>query len=104
MLNDARRVESPAELADQLGFLKGNCYYLDMTFDQMVFFRFLLELENDTTPIEALFLTEAGIHPGDDISGMPGRNWARIFLEKNILLESGLLMREKRLNLSQNSF
>lgn len=78
----ARHVESPAELSDRLGVLKGNYYHLDMTFDQMIFFRPLPELANYKTPIEGLFLTGAGTHPGGSISGMPGRNCARVFLHK----------------------
>jgi len=77
----ARRVESPAELGDRLGALKGNYYHLDMTLEQMVFFRPLPELANYKTPIKRLFLTGAGTHPGGSISGMPGRNCARVFLQ-----------------------
>jgi beta-carotene ketolase (CrtO type) len=76
----ARRVESPAELGERLGALKGNYYHIDMTLDQMVFFRPLPELANYKTPIDGLFLTGAGTHPGGSISGMPGRNCARVFL------------------------
>ena len=76
----ARRVESPAELGERLGAHKGNYYHIDMTLDQMMFFRPLPELANYKTPIEGLFLTGAGTHPGGSISGMPGRNCARIFL------------------------
>ncbi|KAM3111743.1 beta-carotene ketolase CrtO [Phormidesmis sp. 146-33] len=76
----ARRVESPAELGERLGALKGNYYHIDMTLDQMVFFRPLPELANYKTPIDALFLTGAGTHPGGSISGMPGRNCARVFI------------------------
>jgi beta-carotene ketolase (CrtO type) len=76
----ARRVESPAELGDRLGVLKGNYYHLDMTLDQMIFFRPLPELANYKTPIEGLYLSGAGTHPGGSISGMPGRNCARVFL------------------------
>ncbi len=78
----ARRVESPAELGERLGAYKGNYYHIDMTLDQMVFFRPLPELANYKTPIEGLFLTGAGTHPGGSISGMPGRNCARIFLHE----------------------
>lgn len=77
----ARRVESPPELEERVGVLKGNYYHLDMTFDQMMFFRPLPELANYQTPIEGLFLTGAGTHPGGSISGMPGRNCARMFLQ-----------------------
>jgi beta-carotene ketolase (CrtO type) len=77
----ARRVESPAELGARLGVLNGNYYHIDMTLDQMVFFRPLPELANYKTPIAGLFLTGAGTHPGGSISGMPGRNCARVFLQ-----------------------
>jgi len=77
----ARRVESPAELGDRLGALNGNYYHIDMTLEQMVFLRPLPELANYKTPIEGLFLTGAGTHPGGSISGMPGRNCARVFLQ-----------------------
>jgi beta-carotene ketolase (CrtO type) len=76
----ARRVESPAELGERLGAYKGNYYHMDMTLDQMVFFRPLPEIANYKTPVEGLYLTGAGTHPGGSISGMPGRNCARVFL------------------------
>lgn len=77
----ARRVESPAELGERLGAFKGNYYHLDMTLEQMVFFRPLPEIANYKTPIQGLYLTGAGTHPGGSISGMPGRNCARVFLQ-----------------------
>lgn len=77
----ARQVESPAELGERLGALNGNYYHIDMTLEQMVFLRPLPELANYRTPIEGLFLTGAGTHPGGSISGMPGRNCARVFLQ-----------------------
>jgi beta-carotene ketolase (CrtO type) len=76
----ARRVESPAELGERLGAYKGNYYHVDMTLDQMMFLRPLPEIANYKTPIKGLFLTGAGTHPGGSISGMPGRNCAKVFL------------------------
>ncbi|MBZ8179486.1 MAG: NAD(P)/FAD-dependent oxidoreductase [Oscillatoria sp. PMC 1051.18] len=76
----ARRVESPAELGERLGAYKGNYYHVDMTLDQMIFFRPLPEIANYKTPIKGLYLSGAGTHPGGSISGMPGRNCARVFL------------------------
>lgn len=78
----ARHVESPPELEERLGVLKGNYYHLDMSFDQMMFFRPLPELANYQTPIEGLFLTGAATHPGGSISGLPGRNCARVILQQ----------------------
>jgi len=77
----ARRVESPPEIARRLGSYNGNVYHIDMTLDQMVFLRPLPEIANYTTPIEGLFLTGAGTHPGGSISGMPGRNCASVFIQ-----------------------
>ena len=76
----ARRVESPAELAQRLGAYRGNYYHIDMTLDQMIFLRPLPEIANYKTPIKNLYLTGAGTHPGGSISGMPGRNCAKVFL------------------------
>ncbi|BFM40930.1 NAD(P)/FAD-dependent oxidoreductase [Synechocystis sp. LKSZ1] len=78
----ARHVESPAELAQRLGAYKGNYYHLDMTLEQMMFLRPLPEIANYRTPIKNLYLTGAGTHPGGSISGMPGRNCARVFLKE----------------------
>lgn len=78
----ARHVESPAELAERLGSYKGNYYHLDMTLEQMMFLRPLPEIANYQTPIQNLYLTGAGTHPGGSISGMPGRNCARVFLKQ----------------------
>lgn len=77
----ARHLESPPELERRIGVSKGNYYHLDMTLDQMMFFRPLPELANYQTPIEGLFLTGAGTHPGGSISGLPGRNAARVILK-----------------------
>jgi beta-carotene ketolase (CrtO type) len=78
----ARRVESPAELGERLAVYDGNYYHIDMILDQMVFFRPLPEIANYETPIAGLYLTGAGTHPGGSISGMPGRNCAQVFLNK----------------------
>ncbi|MGI2902672.1 beta-carotene ketolase CrtO [Tolypothrix sp. VBCCA 56010] len=76
----ARHVESPAELAQRLGTYGGNYYHIDMTLEQMLCFRPLPEIANYKTPINNLYLTGAGTHPGGSISGLPGRNCARMFL------------------------
>ena len=86
----ARHIESPPELEQRIGVLKGNYYHLDMTFDQMMLFRPLPELANYKTPIEGLFLTGAGTHPGGSISGLPGRNSARVILQSQRPLTQAL--------------
>jgi beta-carotene ketolase (CrtO type) len=91
----ARRVESPAELGDRLGADKGNYYHIDMTLDQMVFLRPLPELANYKTPIQNLYLTGAGTHPGGSISGMPGRNCARVVLQAQRSIDQTLARAER---------
>ena len=86
----ARAVESPAELGERLGAYKGNYYHVDMTLDQMIFFRPLPEIANYKTPIDDLYLTGAGTHPGGSISGMPGRNCARVFLQTKQPMQQSL--------------
>ncbi len=86
----ARHVESPAELGERLGSYKGNYYHIDMTLDKMLCFRPLPELANYKTPIQNLFLTGAGTHPGGSISGLPGRNCARVFLHQQQPLSENL--------------
>jgi beta-carotene ketolase (CrtO type) len=78
----ARDIESPADLSDRLGVYNGNFYHIDMTLDQMVFFRPLPEIANYKTPISGLYLTGAGTHPGGSISGLPGRHCAHVFLNE----------------------
>ncbi len=79
----ARHIESPPELEERVGMLGGNYYHLDMSFEQMMCFRPLPEIANYATPIEGLYLTGAGTHPGGSISGLPGRNCARVFLQEH---------------------
>ena len=94
----ARRVESPAELGARLGSYKGNYYHLDMTLDQMIFLRPLPEIANYTTPLKNLYLTGAGTHPGGSISGMPGRNCARVFLSQQQPLSQSLSKVQQSIN------
>ena len=61
-----------------------------MSLEQMIFFRPLPELANYKTPVEGLFLIGAGTHPGGSISGMPGRNCARTFLQAKHPLSQAL--------------
>lgn len=93
----ARAVESPAELGDRLGALKGNYYHIDMTLEQMVFLRPLPEIANYQTPIAGLLLTGAGTHPGGSISGMPGRNCAQVFWRSQPSLTQAMMNAQESL-------
>ncbi len=54
--------------------------HVEMSFDQMFFFRPLPELASYRTPIGGLYLTGASTHPGGGVFGASGYNTARVVL------------------------
>ena len=77
----ARRVSSPVDEERRTGNIKGQGYHLDSTLNQMYGFRPLPELSRYRTPIQGLYLTGAGTHPGGGITCIPGHNTAKVVLE-----------------------
>jgi phytoene dehydrogenase-like protein len=75
-----RYVQTPLDLERNTGLLRGNIMHIDMSLDQMFMFRPLPELSRYRTPIEGLYLTGAGTHPGGGVSGASGRNAASVVL------------------------
>jgi len=69
-------IQTPLDLERNLGMLRGNIMHIDMSLDQMFMFRPLPELSGYRTPIDGLYLTGAGTHPGGGVSGASGRNAA----------------------------
>jgi phytoene dehydrogenase-like protein len=51
--------------------------HVEMSFDQMFFFRPLPELARYRTPVRGLYLTGASTHPGGGVFGASGYNTAR---------------------------
>ena len=76
----ARYVETPVDLERRFGLRRGNCMHLDLTLDQMFTLRPLPELSSYRTPVKGLYLTGASTHPIGGVTGMPGRNAARVIL------------------------
>lgn len=75
-----RFIQSPLDLERRIGLLKGNVMHVEMSFDQMFFFRPLPELAEYRTPIKGLYLTGASTHPGGGVFGASGSNTARVVL------------------------
>ncbi|MFL5733101.1 MAG: phytoene desaturase family protein, partial [Chloroflexia bacterium] len=75
-----RYIQTPLDLERNVGLLRGNIMHIDMSLDQMFMFRPLPELSQYRTPIEGLYLTGAGTHPGGGVSGASGRNTASVVL------------------------
>ena len=84
-----RYIQSPLDLERNVGMVGGNIMHIDMSLDQMFMFRPLPELSAYKTPIDGLYLTGAGTHPGGGVSGASGRNTASTLLAD---------LRERRIN------
>ena len=55
---------------------RGCAWHVDMEIHQAWGLRPLPELSQYRTPVQGLYLTGSGVHPGGGITGMPGRNAA----------------------------
>jgi phytoene dehydrogenase-like protein len=75
-------IQTPLDLEREHGLYNGNVMHLEMSLDQMFFFRPLPELSTYTTPIPGLYLTGASTHPGGGVFGASGRSAAQVMLRK----------------------
>lgn len=76
-----RHVQTPADLERELGLVGGNVMHVEMSLDQMFFWRPLPELSGQRVPgAPGLYLTGASTHPGGGVSGASGRTAARLVL------------------------
>jgi beta-carotene ketolase (CrtO type) len=76
-----RVIHTPLDWYRRTGSIKGNPNHLDMTLDQMFGFRPIAALSNYRTPIDKLYLSGSGVHPGGGLNGIPGHNTAQVVLE-----------------------
>jgi len=77
-----RHLTGPEEWVDRHGNPGANPNHVEMSIDQLMAMRPSPGLSGYTTPIDGLYLTGAGTHPGGGITGMPGRNTAGVVLEE----------------------
>ncbi|MFF3570419.1 phytoene desaturase family protein [Nocardia jiangxiensis] len=76
-----RFVQTPADLERELGLIGGNVMHVEMSLDQMFFWRPLPELSGQRVPdAPGVYLTGASTHPGGGVSGASGRSAARLAL------------------------
>jgi beta-carotene ketolase (CrtO type) len=75
-----RRVTGPPQWVARHGNPFANPNHIEMSIDQLLAFRPTPSLASYRTPIDGLFLTGAGTHPGGGITGVPGRNAAAVVL------------------------
>jgi phytoene dehydrogenase-like protein len=73
-------LQTPQDLQDELGLLRGNVMHIDMSLPAMFGWRPLPELSGYRTPLSGLYLAGASTHPGGGVSGASGRTAARVVL------------------------
>ncbi|NLV80488.1 MAG: NAD(P)/FAD-dependent oxidoreductase [Rhodococcus sp.] len=81
--SDVRHVhtQTPVDIERELGMIGGNVMHVEMSLDQMFFWRPAPELAGHRVPgADRLYLTGASTHPGGGVSGASGRSAARIAL------------------------
>jgi phytoene dehydrogenase-like protein len=76
-----RFVQTPLDLEQRIGLLRGNVMHVEMDFDQMFLFRPLPEMSQYKTPIKNLYLTGASTHPGGGVFAASGYNTAQVVLK-----------------------
>jgi len=78
-----RYIQTPLEIERLHGHHRGNVMHLEMSLDQMFFFRPLPELSRYRVPsLDGLYLTGASTHPGGGVWGASGHNTAKVMLKK----------------------
>ena len=75
-----RFIQTPLDLEQRLALINGNVMHVEMSLDQMFFFRPLPELASYRTPVRGLYLTGASTHPGGGVFAASGYNTARVVL------------------------
>jgi len=75
-----RHIESPDDLRKRIN--DTNAIHVDCFLDQNLIFRPTRKLSGYKTPVQGLFITGSGTHPGGGVGGVPGRNAAHVVLEE----------------------
>jgi phytoene dehydrogenase-like protein len=75
-----REVITPLDMERQFSLPKGNIFHMEITPDQMFFFRPVAGWASYKTPIKNLYLCGSGTHPGGGVTGAPGYNAAQMLI------------------------
>jgi phytoene dehydrogenase-like protein len=81
----ARQVLTPLDLERVFNLTGGNIFQGAMTPGQLFAFRPVPGYAGYRTPVRGLYLCGAAAHPGGGVMGTPGRNAARVILERRRL-------------------
>jgi phytoene dehydrogenase-like protein len=75
-----REVLTPLDMEREFSLPKGNIFHMEITPDQMFFFRPVAGWSSYRTPIKRLYLCGSGTHPGGGVTGAPGYNAAQALI------------------------
>jgi len=75
-----REVLTPLDMEREFSLPKGNIFHMEITPDQMFFFRPVAGWAQYRMPIKGLYLCGSGTHPGGGVTGAPGYNAAQAVL------------------------
>lgn len=76
-----REVLTPLDLEREFSLPSGNIFHMEMTPDQMFFFRPVAGWAEYRTPIKGLYLCGSGTHPGGGVTGANGYNAAQVVVQ-----------------------
>ncbi|MGV9710212.1 phytoene desaturase family protein [Gordonia sp. NPDC003424] len=78
-----RHVQTPADLESEIGLVGGNIMHVEMTIDQMFFWRPSPDLSGHRVPgADGVLLAGASTHPGGGVTGASGRIAAHLALRR----------------------
>lgn len=77
-----RQVLTPLDLEERYSLTEGHTYHGQLALDQILFMRPVAGWSRYRTPIEGLYLSGPGTHPGGGIAGVAGANAAREILRE----------------------
>jgi phytoene dehydrogenase-like protein len=72
---------TPLDLEQQWGLTEGDLNHGQLILDQLFFMRPMPGWSDHRTPIDGLYLCGSGVHGGGGVSGVSGRNAARVVLQ-----------------------
>ncbi len=75
-----RQVNSPLDIERDLNMLGGDIFHGKLSLNQIFALRPVGGYADHRMPLAGLYLCGSGAHPGGGVSGIPGRNAARIML------------------------
>ncbi|HKW04077.1 MAG TPA: NAD(P)/FAD-dependent oxidoreductase [Nitrososphaerales archaeon] len=75
-----REVLTPLDMERMFSLPRGNIFHMEITPDQMFFFRPVAGWSSYRTPIRNLYLCGSGTHPGGGVTGAPGYNAAQALI------------------------